>query len=237
MTTRTAGRLPPMKAGEALKRRDGIDADQHFTEPPPRYTEEALIKRMEELGIGRPSTYAATLAVLEGPRTMCGSTKSRLIPEDKGRLVTAFLESFFNQWVDYDFTANLEEQLDRVSNHEIDWRQVLRDFWREFSAAIGGTKDLRTTEVLDNLNGLLGPLCVPRQGATAAIPATCPVVRQRPALAQARQVRRLHRLLELSRVQVHPHAERDRRRSGRRRRRRQTQGSGASAPTRRAAST
>ena len=166
-----SGRLPPMKAGEAL-RRDGIDANQHFTEPPPRYTEEALIKRMEELGIGRPSTYAATLAVLKD-REYVRLDKRRLIPEDKGRLVTAFLESFFNQWVDYDFTANLEEQLDRVSNHEIDWRQVLRDFWREFSAAIGGTKDLRTTEVLDNLNGLLGPYVFPDKG-DGSDPRTCP---------------------------------------------------------------
>ncbi len=92
-----------MQAGEAL-RKDGIDADQHFTEPPPRYTEEALIKRMEDLGIGRPSTYASTLAVLKD-REYVRIEKRRLVPEDKGRLVTAFLESFFNRWVDYDFTA------------------------------------------------------------------------------------------------------------------------------------
>ena len=99
--------------------------------------------------------------------------KRRLVPEDKGRLVTAFLESFFNRWVDYDFTASLEEQLDRVSNHEIDWRQVLRDFWRDFSAAIGDTKDLRTTEVLDNLNELLGPYIFPAKG-DGSDPRACP---------------------------------------------------------------
>ena len=166
-----AGRLPAMAAGESLKK-DSIDATQHFTEPPPRYTEEALVKRMEELGIGRPSTYAATLAVLKD-REYVRLDKRRLIPEDKGRLVTAFLESFFNRWVDYDFTANLEEQLDKVSNHEIDWRQVLRDFWRDFSAAVGGTKELRTTEVLDNLNDLLGPHIFPAKG-DGSDPRACP---------------------------------------------------------------
>ena len=166
-----SGRLPAMTAGESLEK-DGIDATQHFTEPPPRYTEEALIKRMEELGIGRPSTYAATLAVLKD-REYVRLDKRRLVPEDKGRLVTAFLESFFNRWVDYDFTANLEEQLDKVSNHETDWRQLLRDFWRDFSAAVGDTKDLRTTEVLDNLNDLLGPHIFPDKG-DGSNPRACP---------------------------------------------------------------
>ena len=166
-----SGRLPAMKAGEALKR-DAVDATQHFTEPPPRYTEEALIKRMEDLGIGRPSTYAATLAVLKD-REYVRLDKRRLVPEDKGRLVTAFLEGFFNRWVDYDFTASLEEKLDKVSNHEIDWRDVLRDFWRDFSAAIGNTKDLRTTEVLDNLNEVLGPYVFPDKG-DGSDPRHCP---------------------------------------------------------------
>ncbi|MCW6506818.1 type I DNA topoisomerase [Lichenifustis flavocetrariae] len=165
------GRLPPMARGETLAK-EKIDADQHFTEPPPRYAEEGLIKRMEELGIGRPSTYAATLAVLRD-REYVKIDKKKLVPEDKGRLVTAFLESFFNKWVDYDFTAGLEEQLDRISNHEIDWRAVLRDFWTDFSAAIGGTKDLRTTEVLDNLNELLGPAIFPPR-ADGLDPRLCP---------------------------------------------------------------
>ncbi len=165
------GRLPPMSAGETLGR-DRIVSTQHFTEPPPRYTEEALIKRMEELGIGRPSTYAATLAVLQD-RDYVRLEKKRLVPDDRGRLVTAFLESFFNRWVDYDFTASLEEQLDQVSNSDTDWKQVLRDFWRDFSAAIGETKELRTTQVLDNLNEILGPFVFPAK-ADGGDPRSCP---------------------------------------------------------------
>ena len=165
------GKLPVMAAGESLAK-DRVEANQHFTEPPPRFSEDSLIKRMEELGIGRPSTYAATLAVLRD-REYVRLDKKKLVPEDKGRLVTAFLESFFNRWVDYDFTANLEEKLDKVSNHEIDWRDVLRDFWRDFSAAIGETKDLRTTEVLDNLNVILAPLIFPAK-ADGSDPRACP---------------------------------------------------------------
>ncbi len=148
-------RLPAMKSGDSLKKQ-AIAATQHFTEPPPRYSEASLVKRMEELGIGRPSTYASTLAVLR-EREYVRIEKKRLVPEDKGRIVTAFLESFFSRYVEYDFTAALEEKLDRISNSEIDWKQVLRDFWDEFNAAIGGTKELRTTEVLNALDELLGP--------------------------------------------------------------------------------
>ncbi|WP_454813847.1 type I DNA topoisomerase [Labrys neptuniae] len=155
-------RLPTMSAGEALDKKS-IAATQHFTEPPPRYSEATLIKRMEELGIGRPSTYAATLATLRD-REYVSIDKKRLKAEDKGRLVTAFLESFFARYVEYDFTAALEEKLDRISNHELDWKEVLRDFWRDFSAAIDGTKELRTTQVLDALNDLLGPHIFPDRG-------------------------------------------------------------------------
>ena len=164
-------RLPPMAAGETLERRR-IAATQHFTEPPPRYSEASLVKRMEELGIGRPSTYAAILAVLR-EREYVKIDKKRLVPEDKGRLVIAFLESFFRRYVQYDFTADLEEQLDRVSNHEIDWKQVLRDFWREFSAAVGETKDLRTGDVLEALNELLGPHIFPPK-PDGSSPRACP---------------------------------------------------------------
>ena len=164
-------RLPPMREGEALERRH-VAADQHFTEPPPRYSEASLVKRMEELGIGRPSTYAAVLAVLR-EREYVRIDKKRLVPEDKGRLVIAFLESFFRRYVEYDFTADLEEQLDRVSNHEIDWKQVLRDFWTSFSVAVDGTKELRTTEVLDALNELLGPHIFPPK-ADGGDPRACP---------------------------------------------------------------
>ena len=104
---------------------------------------------------------------------MCGIEKKRLFPEDKGRLVTAFLEAFFARYVGYDFTADLEEKLDKVSNSEIDWKDLLRDFWREFSAAIGGTKDLRTTQVLDSLNELLGPHIFPAR-EDGGDPRLCP---------------------------------------------------------------
>ncbi|WP_342166712.1 type I DNA topoisomerase [Methylobacterium sp. SD21] len=164
-------RLPKMEAGDSL-RREKIASTQHFTEPPPRYSEASLVKRMEELGIGRPSTYAAVLQTLRD-REYVKIEKKRLQPEDKGRLVTGFLESFFRRYVEYDFTADLEEQLDRVSNAEIDWRQVLRDFWRDFSAAIGETKELRVAEVLEALNGLLGPHIFPDRGE-GKDPRACP---------------------------------------------------------------
>jgi DNA topoisomerase-1 len=164
-------RLPPMRQGEHLERRR-IAATQHFTEPPPRYSEASLVKRMEELGIGRPSTYAAVLAVLR-EREYVRLDKKKLVPEDKGRIVVAFLESFFRRYVEYDFTADLEEQLDRISNHEIDWKDVLRAFWRDFSAAIGETKELRTAEVLDALNELLGPHIFPAK-ADGSNPRACP---------------------------------------------------------------
>ena len=147
-------KLPVMKTGDNLEKR-AIAADQHFTEPPPRYSEASLVKRMEELGIGRPSTYAATLSTLRD-REYVRIDKKRLVPEDKGMLVTAFLESFFKRYVEFDFTANLEEKLDRVSNAEIDFKVVLREFWEEFTKSIGDTKDLRVTEVLEALNGVLG---------------------------------------------------------------------------------
>ncbi len=166
-----SSRLPEMREGEALGK-DKIEADQHFTEPPPRFTEATLVKRMEELGIGRPSTYASTLAVLR-ERDYVRLDKKRLIPEDKGRLVTAFLESFFTRYVGYDFTAALEEQLDLVSNHELNWKQVLRDFWSDFSSALADIKDLRTTEVLDSLNELLGPHIFPAK-EDGSNPRACP---------------------------------------------------------------
>ena len=152
-------KLPPMKAGDPLEKR-AIAADQHFTEPPPRFSEASLVKRMEELGIGRPSTYAATLGTLRD-REYVRIEKKRLVPEDKGMLVTAFLESFFKRYVEFDFTASLEEKLDRVSNAEIDWKALLREFWEEFTATIGETKELRVTEVLDSLNGILGDYVFP----------------------------------------------------------------------------
>jgi DNA topoisomerase-1 len=152
-------RLPPLASGDNLTDK-AIDADQHFTQPPPRYSEATLVKRMEELGIGRPSTYASTLAVLRD-REYVRLEKKRLVPEDKGRLVTAFLESFFKRYVEYDFTATLEEQLDLISDGKLEWKDVLRDFWNNFTRAVGEIKDLRVTEVLEALNELLGPHIFP----------------------------------------------------------------------------
>jgi DNA topoisomerase I len=164
-------RLPAMSAGERLSKRH-IDADQHFTEPPPRYSEASLVKRMEELGIGRPSTYASILQVLRD-RGYVRIESKRLVPEDKGRVLTAFLESFFAHYVEYDFTAGLEEQLDRISNNEIAWRDLLRDFWREFTAAVGDIKELRVAQVIDALNEMLAPHLFPPR-ADGNDPRKCP---------------------------------------------------------------
>ncbi|MCZ7493520.1 type I DNA topoisomerase [Agrobacterium rhizogenes] len=155
------GRLPPINERENLAKQK-INASQHFTEPPPRYSEASLIKKMEELGIGRPSTYAATLKTLSD-REYIVVDKRKLVPHSRGRLVTAFLESFFTKYVEYDFTAALEEKLDRISAGELDWKQVLRDFWKDFFAQIEDTKELRVTNVLDALNEVLAPLVFPKR--------------------------------------------------------------------------
>jgi DNA topoisomerase-1 len=152
-------RLPAMSAGDPLKRQD-LAVTQHFTEPPPRFSEASLVKRMEELGIGRPSTYASILQVLKD-RGYVKLEKKRLHGEDKGRVVVAFLESFFARYVEYDFTADLEEQLDRISNNEISWQQVLTDFWQGFIGAVDEIKDLRVAQVLDVLDEMLGPHIYP----------------------------------------------------------------------------
>jgi DNA topoisomerase-1 len=164
-------RLPPLAQGDALRDR-GIEAKQHFTEPPPRYTEATLVKRMEELGIGRPSTYASTLAVLED-RDYVRIDRKRMIPQDKGRLVTAFLESFFKRYVEYDFTADLEEKLDLISDGKLEYKIVLRDFWRDFIAAVEDIKDLRVGDVLEALNEILGPYVFPPR-ADGGDPRQCP---------------------------------------------------------------
>ncbi len=154
-----ARRLPQMANGERLAKRS-IAADQHFTEPPPRYSEASLVKRLEELGIGRPSTYASILQVLRD-RKYVRLDKRRLVPEDRGRIVVAFLESFFAKYVEYDFTAGLEDKLDLIANNEVAWRDVLRDFWGDFIGAIDGTKDLRISAVIDALDALLAPHLFP----------------------------------------------------------------------------
>ena len=164
-------RLPEIRAGEQLAR-DVINATQHSTEPPPRYSEASLIKKMEELGIGRPSTYAATLKTLED-REYVTIDKRRLVPHSKGRLVTAFLESFFEKYVEYDFTAALEEKLDEISDGKLAWRDVLRDFWKDFSASVEDIKELRVTDVLDALNEALAPLVFPAR-EDGSNPRICP---------------------------------------------------------------
>ncbi|TPP10741.1 type I DNA topoisomerase [Rhizobium glycinendophyticum] len=155
------GRLPEINAREALAK-SKINSSQHFTEPPPRYSEASLIKKMEELGIGRPSTYAATLKTLSD-REYVITDKRKLIPHSKGRLVTAFLENFFTKYVEYDFTADLEEKLDKISAGELNWKDVLRDFWNDFFSQIEDTKELRVTNVLDALNEALAPLVFPKR--------------------------------------------------------------------------
>ena len=165
------GALPALSKGAALDPRN-IEAKQHFTEPPPRYTEATLIKKMEELGIGRPSTYATTLNVLRD-REYVRLDKRRLYPEDKGRLVTAFLESFFRRYVEYDFTADLEEKLDLISVGKLEWKDVLRDFWREFIAAVNDIGELRIAQVLEALNELLGPHIFP-EPQDGGDPRACP---------------------------------------------------------------
>src|SRR6202050_3835954 len=166
-----ARRLPAMSAGEKLSKRE-IAATQHFTEPPPRYSEASLVKRLEELGIGRPSTYASILQVLKD-RKYVRLDKRRLYPEDRGRIVVAFLESFFAKYVEYDFTAGLEEQLDQISNNEAAWRDVLRDFWRGFIGAVDEIKDLKISAVIEALDELLGPHLFPPR-ADGTDPRKCP---------------------------------------------------------------
>ena len=146
--------LPAVKEGEAMAVA-GVTPNKHVTEPPPRYSEASLVRRLEELGIGRPSTYASIISVLQD-RNYVRLEKRRFLPEDRGRIVTVFLESFFSRYVEYDFTASLEGQLDTISAGEIDWRQVLSDFWRDFAGAVEETKGLRVKHVLDALDETLG---------------------------------------------------------------------------------
>jgi len=164
-------RLPQVMQGEALAKGD-ITPEQHFTQPPPRYTEATLVKRMEELGIGRPSTYASIVTTIQD-REYVRKESNRLFPEDKGRIVTIFLLNFFKRYVEYDFTASLEDQLDQVSAGGSDYLELLSKFWRDFSAAILETSELRITEVLDVLDDALAPqLYPPREDGSD--PRICP---------------------------------------------------------------
>ena len=168
-------RLPALKEG-AVARVEAIRTDQHFTEPPPRYSEATLVKKLEELGIGRPSTYASILTTLRD-REYVRSDKNRFYPEDKGRLVTAFLEQFFAKWVEYDFTAALETRLDEVSAGNLNWKVLLREFWSDFHVATQAAGELRTTAILDALNESLGPHIFP-QKEDGSDPRECPLCKQ-----------------------------------------------------------
>jgi DNA topoisomerase-1 len=166
------GRLLPAMAEGERPALGEVRADQHFTQPPPRYSEASLVKKMEELGIGRPSTYASILSVLQ-ERAYVRLEKRRFIPEDRGRLVTAFLVSFFNRYVDTGFTAALEEQLDDVSGGRVGWRDVMRAFWDAFSAAVEETRDLKVSDVIEALDRDLGPHFFPPR-ADGSDPRLCP---------------------------------------------------------------
>ncbi len=166
------GRLPQVSEGAEAKVRSA-KADQHFTEPPPRYSEASLVKKMEELGIGRPSTYASILTVLRD-RAYVRMEKQRFVPEDKGRLLIGFLEEFFGRYVEYDFTADLEGRLDLVSAGELDWKVLLREFWEDFNRKIGEMGELRMSDVLTALDTTLGPHLFPEK-PDGSDPRACPV--------------------------------------------------------------
>lgn len=148
-------------------------ARQHFTQPPPRFTEATLVKRMEELGIGRPSTYASIVTTIQD-REYVRKDKNRLIPEDKGRLVTTFLVKYFPRYVSHDFTANLENELDEISAGDRMWREVLSRFWKDFTKALEGTSDLRIGEVLEAIDDALSPHLYPPR-ADGGDPRECPL--------------------------------------------------------------
>ena len=154
-------RLPRLEKGQTLNR-ETVVADQHFTAPPPRYTEATLVKKMEELGIGRPSTYASIISVLQD-REYVRLDQKRFIPAERGRVVVAFLSNFFRRYVEYDFTAGLEEQLDDISGGRLQWKHVLTAFWSDFHKLIEETKELRITEVIDVMDDVLGPHFFPTQ--------------------------------------------------------------------------
>ena len=169
--TDSSQRLPAMEVGEPL-RSEKVEAAQHFTAPPPRYSEASLVKRLEELGIGRPSTYASIISVLID-RNYVKLDKRRFVAESLGRIVTAFLMSYFDRYVEYNFTASLEENLDKIADGERDWKEELRSFWREFSVRIEDSKKLTISDVLTHVEALLEPYIF-GVGDAAAAAKVCP---------------------------------------------------------------
>ena len=166
-----SARMPALRAGD-VPAKTGVEATQHFTQPPPRYSEASLVKRLEELGIGRPSTYAATLQTLKD-REYVRLDKNRFIPEESGRLVTAFLERFFERYVSYDYTAELEEELDDVSGGRLDWQKLLRDFWRDFKPKAGEVMEQKPSEITAALDEFLAPWLYPPKD-DGSDPRICP---------------------------------------------------------------
>jgi DNA topoisomerase-1 len=164
-------RMPLLREGDAPAK-TGVEATQHFTQPPPRYSEASLVKRLEELGIGRPSTYASILQTLKD-REYVRVDKGRFVPEESGRLVTAFLERFFEKYVSYDYTAELEEELDDVSGGRLDWQKLLDDFWRDFRPKAGEVMDQKPSEITQALDEFLSPWLYPPR-ADGSDPRLCP---------------------------------------------------------------
>jgi DNA topoisomerase-1 len=165
-------RMPQLRSGDAPVK-TGVEATQHFTQPPPRYSEASLVKRLEELGIGRPSTYAATLQTLKD-REYVRLDKSRFIPEESGRLVTAFLERFFERYVSFDYTAELEEELDDISGGRLNWQKMLEEFWRDFKPKAGEVMDQKPSDVTAALDDFLSPWLFPDKG-DGSDPRLCPL--------------------------------------------------------------
>ena len=163
--------LPNVETGEAVNKGE-IRPEQHFTTPPPRFTEASLVKKLEELGIGRPSTYASIIAVLQD-RKYVRVEKLRFIPEDRGRIVTVFLENFFKKYVEYDFTAQHEEYLDDISNGEMEWKKLLGGFWAKFIKNIEAVQPLQISEVIEKIDEVLSyHLFPPREDGSD--PRICP---------------------------------------------------------------
>ena len=166
------GKMPPLRNGDAPVKK-AVEATQSFTQPPPRFSEASLVKRLEELGIGRPSTYAATLQTLKD-REYVRLEKNRFFPEESGRLVTAFLERFFKRYVDFDYTARLEEELDDVSGGRLGWQKMLEEFWKDFKPKAGEVMEQQPSEVTAALDEFLAPFLFPDKD-DGTDPRLCPL--------------------------------------------------------------
>ncbi|MDI1295474.1 MAG: topoisomerase C-terminal repeat-containing protein, partial [bacterium] len=164
--------LPRMVEGDTPAKKK-VMADQHFTQPLPRYSEASLVKRLEELGIGRPSTYASTLQVLKD-RDYVRIEKNRFFAEESGRLVTAFLERFFERYVSYDFTAGLEDELDEISGGRAQWQAVLEAFWKDFKPKTAEVMEQKPSDITAALDKFLEPMLFPPK-ADGSNPRACPL--------------------------------------------------------------